>query len=59
MFENKLIRRIFGPGRDEVTEGWKKLHNELHGLYSAPNLTGMIESRSVRWEKHVARMRVV
>jgi hypothetical protein len=54
-FENRLLRRILGPKRDEVTGGWRKLHNEeLLNLYSSPNRT--IESRRMRWERHVARM---
>jgi hypothetical protein len=57
VFENKVLRRIFGPRRDEVTGGWRKLHNEeLRNLYSSPNIIGMIKSRRVRWAGHVARM---
>jgi hypothetical protein len=45
-FENRVLRRISGPNRDEVTGGWKKLHNEeLHNLYSSPNLIRMIKSK--------------
>jgi hypothetical protein len=55
--ENRVLRRIFGPKVDEVTGGWRKLHNEeLHNLYSSPNITRMIKSRSMRWVGHVARM---
>jgi hypothetical protein len=55
--ENRLLRRIFGPMRDEVTEGWRKLHyEELHGLYSSPSIIRVIKSRRMRWEGHVARM---
>jgi hypothetical protein len=51
------LRRIFGPKRNEVTESWRKLHNEkLHNLYPSPNIIKMIESRRMRWEGHVARM---
>jgi hypothetical protein len=51
-----VLRRIFGPKRDEVTGGWRKLHNEeLHNLYSSPNIIRMIKSRRMRWVEHVAR----
>jgi hypothetical protein len=51
------VRRIFGPKRDEVTGDWRKLHNEeLHNLYSSPNIIRMIKSRKMRWAGHVARM---
>jgi hypothetical protein len=57
VFENRVLRRIFGPKRDEVMGGWRKLHNEeLHGLYSSPNIIRMIKSRKTRWAGHVARM---
>jgi hypothetical protein len=50
-------RRIFGPKRDEVTGGWRKLHNEeLHGLYSSPTIVRVIRARRMRWAGHVARM---
>jgi hypothetical protein len=56
-FENRVLRRIFGPKRDEVTEGWRKLHNEeLHNLYSSPSIIRMIKSMKMRWAGHVARM---
>jgi hypothetical protein len=56
VFENRVLRRIFGPKRDEVTGDWRKLHNEeLHNLHSSPNITRMIKSRRVRWAGHVAR----
>jgi hypothetical protein len=55
--ENRVLRRIFGPKRDEVTGGWGKLHNEgLHNLYSLPNIIRMIKSRRMRWAGHVTRM---
>jgi hypothetical protein len=58
MFENRVLRRIFGPKRDELTGGWRKLHDEeLHNLYSSPNIIRMIKPRSMRWAGHVARMR--
>jgi hypothetical protein len=57
VFENRVLRRIFGPKRDEVTGGWRKLHNEeLHNLYSSPSTIRIIKSRSMRWAGHVARM---
>jgi hypothetical protein len=56
VFENRVVRRMFGPERDE--EGpWRKLHNdELHGQYSSPNIVRMIKSRRMRWAGHVARI---
>jgi hypothetical protein len=57
VFENRLLRRIFGPKIDEVMEGWRKLHNEeLHSLYSSPSIIRMMTSRRMRWVGHVARM---
>ena len=57
VFENLVLRRIFGPKRDEVTGEWKKLHNEeLNNLYSSPNIVRAIKSRRMRWVGHVARM---
>jgi hypothetical protein len=50
VFENRVLRRIFGPKRDEVTGGWRKLHNEeLHNLYFSPSIIRMIKSRRMRW----------
>jgi hypothetical protein len=50
VFENRVLRRIFGPKKDEVTGGWRKLHNEeLHNLYSSPSIIRMIKSRRKRW----------
>jgi hypothetical protein len=57
VFENRLLRRIFGPKRDEVTGEWRKLHNkELHDLYPSPSVIRIIKSRRMRWAGHVARM---
>jgi hypothetical protein len=56
VFENRVLKRIFGPKRDEVTGGWRKLHNEeLHNLYSSPSIIRIIKSRGMRWAGHVAR----
>jgi len=56
-FENRGLRKIFGARRDEVTGEWRKLHNdELHDLYSSPNIFRVIKSRRLRWAGHVARM---
>jgi len=57
VFENMVLRRIFGPRRGEVTEEWWRLHNEeLNDLYSSPNIVRVIKSRRMRWARHVARM---
>ena len=57
MFENRVLRRVFGPKRDEVTVEWKKLHNEeLNDLYSLRNMLRLVKSRRMRWVGHVARM---
>jgi hypothetical protein len=57
VFENRVLRRIFGTKRDEVTGEWRKLHNEeLNGLYCSPNIVQVIKSRRMRWPGHVARM---
>jgi hypothetical protein len=57
VFENRVLGRIFGPKRDEVPGGWRKLHNEeLHNLYSSPSIIIVIKSRRMRWARHVARM---
>jgi hypothetical protein len=58
VFENKVLRRIFGQKRDEMTLGWRKLHNEeLHDLYSSPCIIRVIKLRSIRWVGHVVQMR--
>jgi hypothetical protein len=57
---NRVLRRIFGWKRDEVTGGWRKLHNEeLHNIYSSPSIIRMIKSRRMRWAEHVAPMEVM
>jgi hypothetical protein len=57
VFENRVLRRIFGPKRDEVSGGWRKLHNEeLRDLYSLPSIIRMMKSRKMRWVGHIARM---
>jgi hypothetical protein len=58
VFKNRVLRRIFGLKRDEVTGEWRKLHNkELRDLYPSPNINRIIKSRRMRWAGHVARMR--
>jgi hypothetical protein len=57
VFENKVLRRIFGPKRDEVTGEWRRLRNKVrYALYSSPNIIRVIKSRILRWAGHVARM---
>ena len=56
LFENRLLRRIFGPKRDKVTGECRKLHNELNDLYCSQNSIRMIKQRSMRWAGHVARV---
>ena len=57
VFENRVLRRVFGPRRDEVTGEWRKLHNEeLSDLYFLPNIVRVVKSRRMRWAGHVARM---
>jgi hypothetical protein len=57
VLENRVLWRIFGPRRDEVTGGWRKFNNEeLHSLYSLPDIIGAIKSRRMRWKGHVARI---
>jgi hypothetical protein len=58
VLENRVLRRISGPKRDEMTGGWRKLHNEeLHNLYFSPSIIRMIKSRMMRWAEHIARIR--
>jgi hypothetical protein len=55
VFENRALRRIFGPKKDLVTVRWRKLHNEeLHNLYSSTSIIRIIKSRTMRWVRHVA-----
>jgi hypothetical protein len=56
VFENRVLRRIFGPTKDEITRDWRKLHNEELHTYSSPNLIGMMKSRRMRWAGRVACM---
>ena len=57
MFENRVLRRIFGPKKDEVTRGWRKLHNEeLNDLYCSSNIVWAIKSKRMKWAGRVARM---
>jgi len=57
VFENRVLRRIFGPKREEVTGEWRKLHNEeVNDLYFSPNVVRVIKSRRIRWAGHVARI---
>jgi len=60
VFENRELRRIFGPKRDEVIGEWRKLHNkEFNDLYSSSNVIRVVKSRRKRWAEHVARMKTV
>ena len=57
VFENRVLRRVFGPKRDEVIGKWRKLHKEeLRHLYSLPNIVRVVKSRRMRWARHVALM---
>ena len=59
VFENRVLRRVFGPKRAEVTGEWRKLHNEeLSDLYSLPNIVRVVKLRRMRWAGHVVRMGV-
>jgi hypothetical protein len=57
VFENRVLRRIFGPKKEEVAGGWRRLHTEeLHNLYATQNIIRVIKSRRMRWVGHIARM---
>jgi hypothetical protein len=57
VFENKVLRRVFGPKKDKATGEWRKLHNEkLNDLYSLPNTVRVVKLRRMRWAEHVAHM---
>ena len=57
VFENKVLRKIFGPKRDEQTDKWRRVHNgELHDLYGKPDIMRIVKSRRLRWAGHVTRM---
>jgi hypothetical protein len=57
VFENRVLRRMFGPKREEAEGSWRRLHNEeLHKLYASRNTVRMIKSRRMKWEEHVACM---
>jgi hypothetical protein len=56
VFDNRVLRRIFGPKRDEVTREWRKIHKEELNLYSLPSIVRVIKPRIMRWAGHVARM---
>ena len=57
VFQNRVLRRVFGPKREEVTGEWRKLHNEeLSDLYSLPNIVQVVKSRRMRWAEYVACM---
>ena len=56
MFQNRVLRRVFGPKRDEVTGEWRKLNEELSDLNSLPNVVRVVKSRRMRWTGHMVRM---
>jgi hypothetical protein len=58
VFENRALKKLFEPKREEVARGWRRLQNEeLHNLYASPDIIRVIKSRKVKWAGHVARMR--
>jgi len=57
VFENRVLRRIFGLRKSEVTGEWRRLHNEINDLYSSPDIVQVIKLRRMRWVGHVACMR--
>jgi len=60
MFENRMLRKLFGPKSEDVAGSWRRLNSEeLQNLYSSPNITGVIKLRSMKWVGHVARMGAV
>jgi hypothetical protein len=59
MFENRVLRRVFGAKREEVAGSWRRLHNECHNVYASPNIIRVIKSRKMRWAIHAARMGVI
>ena len=56
LLKNRVLRRIFGPRRDEGSDEWRKFHEKLNNLYSSPNIVRVLKSRIMRWAEHVARM---
>ena len=56
MFENRVLRRIYGPKRDEITVEWRKLRKDINDLYCSPNIVRVKKSRRMKWARHVARM---
>jgi truncated hemoglobin YjbI len=56
VIENRVLRGVFGPKRDKVTGEWRKLYEEIHDLYSSPNIVRVIKSKRMVWERHLAQM---
>jgi hypothetical protein len=56
VFENEVLRGIFGPKREEVVGVWRRLHNELRNLYASPNIIRVVKSRRMSWAGHIARV---